>query len=60
MSELIPNAYDAHRIIIIWTVGDSLTVEFEDLEVWEAQAALQQAMDLISEDENHDADVAED
>lgn len=60
MSDLIPNVYESHRIVITWTVGDSLTVECEDLEVWEVQAALEQAMELISEDESHDADVAED
>ena len=55
-----PNVYEEHRIVITWTVGDSLAVDPGDLDEWEVRAALEKAIDLVAEDENHEADVAGD
>lgn len=56
----MPNIYEEHRIVITWAVGDSLAVDPGGLDEWEVRAALEQAIDLISEDESHEADVAGD
>ena len=54
MSELVPNVYDSHRIVITWTVGDEIVVDKGDLTDWEVVAALERAMHL-TEDEMEDA-----
>lgn len=50
MADTVPDRYEEHRIVITWTVGDSLTVDSGDLDEWEARAALEQAIELITSD----------
>lgn len=54
-----PDAYVEHRIVIVWVVGDSLVVDPGGLEDWEVRAALDKAMDLMSDD-TEDAEVEDD
>ncbi len=38
-------------ITVMWTVGDSLTVDYQGLAVWEVKAALRQTLDLLEDDD---------
>lgn len=43
-----------YELLVTWTVADSLAVNYGDLAVWEAQAALRAAADLLSEEEEEE------
>lgn len=37
-----------YTITVTWTIGDALVVEYDHLQPWEARAALEEAVDVVS------------
>lgn len=49
-------AFPPSTITVQWAMGDCLTVDYGDLAVWEAQAALRAAADLLDDGEESEED----
>lgn len=49
-----------YTITLTWTVGDSLLVDYPELQPWEARSALEAAIEQVRADERVDEEVDSD